>query len=274
MCSVEDSQQDMAARWQVVGASVPGTAHLARGLPCQDAHLSRLTSAALILAVADGAGSAPYAAEGAAAAVGQAVRTLAESVTPDPERAPDAWRELMAAGFAAAGRAIEQLAAITGHNARAFATTLACCICTDTALVAGQVGDGLIVAQAAGRLWLAATPQRGEYANEAFFVTQTDALARLTVTVWRQPVDGIALSTDGLLRLALRLPAHEPHPAFFEPLFAFAHRSSEPIELARFLASPRVCARTDDDKTLLLAVRQAGAGEPEHPAPSPAETPC
>jgi hypothetical protein len=72
-------------------------------------------------------------------------------------------------------------------------------------------------------------------------------------------VRALALTTDGLLRLALKLPAYEPHPQFFQPLLTFAREAADETlaqtELADFLASERVCTRTDDDKTLLLAVR-------------------
>jgi hypothetical protein len=71
----------------------------------------------------------------------------------------------------------------------------------------------------------------------------------------------VALSTDGLLRLALKLPGGEPHAPFFAPLFNFVSANDDAVQaqqrLAEFLNSERVCARTDDDKTLVLACRIA-----------------
>jgi hypothetical protein len=67
--------------------------------------------------------------------------------------------------------------------------------------------------------------------------------------------------SDGLLRLALRLPSGEPYPPFFQPLFGFAaaalpeDQANE--QLSAFLNSKRVCDRTDDDKTLVLAAYTA-----------------
>ena len=56
--------------WRVVAASAAGSAHLARGLPCQDAWAWRcLPTGPLLAAVADGAGSAARAELGAALAV-------------------------------------------------------------------------------------------------------------------------------------------------------------------------------------------------------------
>jgi hypothetical protein len=55
--------------------------------------------------------------------------------------------------------------------------------------------------------------------------------------------------------LALDMARREPHPPFFQPLFAFAQRAdASQSELLAFLDSERVCARTEDDKTLVLAV--------------------
>jgi hypothetical protein len=101
-------------------------------------------------------------------------------------------------------------------------------------------------------------PQRGEYANETNFLTQEDALERIDTVILDAPLQSLAVLSDGLLRLAMQMPAHEPHLPFFKPLFAFAAHPADLQEasakLAGFLASERVCARTDDDKSLVLAV--------------------
>jgi hypothetical protein len=108
-------------------------------------------------------------------------------------------------------------------------------------------------------LFLVNLPQRGEYANETYFLTQEDALEHVQVSVHEKAVNSLAVMSDGLTRLALRLPAHEPHPPFFQPLFAFTARAQDEQKAAghllEFLASDRVCDRTDDDKSLVLAVR-------------------
>jgi hypothetical protein len=123
-----------------------------------------------------------------------------------------------------------------------------------------QIGDGWVVTQSAdGELSAALTPERGEYANETAFITEADALSRTRYYVSRTEARAVAVMTDGLLRLAAQLPAYTPHPSFFAPLFAFAaqvedERASS-ADLAAFLASERVGARTDDDRTLVIAVR-------------------
>ena len=232
-----------------------------RDVPCQDAHLYRvLPEGHLVIAVADGAGSAARSDEGARLAVQQAILSL-EIVLSDSIPTDELlWRATMAQCFADAGDAIAQLAAQDGSSLRVFATTLTCAVVTPDQLIVGQIGDGLAVASdGEGNLLATVRPQRGEYANEAYFLTMPQAGDYVDVQVHALTVRALAMSTDGLLRLALKLPAYAPHPPFFKPLFAFIAAAGDTAlagqQLAGFLASPRVCARTDDDKTLVLAAR-------------------
>jgi hypothetical protein len=77
--------------------------------------------------------------------------------------------------------------------------------------------------------------------------------------VWRYPLTGLALLTDGLQMLALKMPGGEPHEPFFQPLLrgVMTAESRERAEeqLRGFLLSPRIRQRAQDDLTLLLAVR-------------------
>lgn len=62
--------------------------------------------------------------------------------------------------------------------------------------------------------------------------------------------------SDGIQLLALRYADNTAHDPFFRPLFEFAgNPASTNAELEEFLRSERVCERTDDDKTLVLAIR-------------------
>ena len=115
--------------------------------------------------------------------------------------------------------------------------------------------------QARRRTGSASRLQRGEYANETHFITQVDALDQAVIEVLPQAVQGLAVMSDGLIRLALKMPSQEPHTPFFQPLFQFARAAIPEAEAVRqleaFLQSERVNARTDDDKTLVLAIRKA-----------------
>lgn len=284
------------AAWRVIAASVVGSGHVRAGVPCQDAHAYRiLPDGTLVIAVADGAGSAARAAEGAAAAVRHAVAAMAEALgapavtriaarVGGPAPGDDSWspagggggdggaggdgdqpyRSAVGVGFRAARAALEDLAITAWEPLRAYACTLTCAVVGSGRLAVGQIGDGVAIARRVdGDLFAASRPQKGEYANEAHFLTRPDALEIVAYAVAPGPVDAVGLTTDGLLRLALRWPELAPHAPFWAPLLAFAARVNDAAgasdQLAAFLGSPRVAARTDDDKTLVLAVRRTAA---------------
>jgi serine/threonine protein phosphatase PrpC len=170
------------------------------------------------------------------------------------------WEDLVRCAFQAAQQALEELSQEGGLPLRDFAATLTCAVASADRLVVGQLGDGAVIVETGdGRLFSAARTQRGEYANETYFLTQERALEQVEIQVIQEPACKLALMSDGLTRLALKMPSGEPHPPFFRPLFDFVFSSVEETaaaeQLASFLDSERVCARSDDDKSLLLAVR-------------------
>jgi hypothetical protein len=68
--------------------------------------------------------------------------------------------------------------------------------------------------------------------------------------------------SDGLQRLALVYESQTAYTPFFEPMFSVLRKADLAAcdtlsdQLARFLSSPKVNERTDDDKTLVLATRR------------------
>ena len=73
------------------------------------------------------------------------------------------------------------------------------------------------------------------------------------------PLAFIAAFSDGVERLALRFPARVPVPGFFNPLFELvssATANEAEAELTRFLHSPRIRQRSDDDCTVAVGVRE------------------
>lgn len=248
------------AGWRVLGASVVGTSHRKTDRPCQDAHAYQVLPNGALLVVADGAGSAERSEAGARLAADTALAALLEAVALGWPSSEQVWREVFAAAYAQARTAIFDRAAQEGAPARDYATTLLCAALSADLLAVAQLGDGVVVAaDGAGQYFVAAAPQRGEYANETYFLVQPQALANVAVQVYAQPVQALAVMTDGLLRLVLDVQTITPHAPFFNPLVAFAnaapHADQANGQLADFLDSERVSARTDDDKTLVLAVR-------------------
>lgn len=273
-----------AGGWRYVHASVPGVAHLASGADCQDACAAELLSApdigpVLVLAVADGAGSAAQARAGA----DLACRTLlAECATRVRDYASMAWARTDAEALLQSVRtALAQLADEANLPAREFACTLlGAVVAADRALFL-QIGDGVIVIDSGEDYRPVFWPQTGEYANETHFATDPDALARLESVALTEPIAEIALLSDGLQPLALHYQSRQAHAPFFRPLFHRLRKHAEPgcpavlaAALERFLASPVLNQRTHDDKTLILATRRpAPAPGAETGTPEPANAP-
>lgn len=264
--------------WRYVYASVPGVAHLAGGIDCQDACAIQLLSEpeggpVLILVAADGAGSAARSGIGAELAC----RTfLAESATRVLDPTAMEWTRGDAETLLESVRtALLRRAAEENRPIREFACTLlGGVVAADRALLL-QIGDGAIVVDAGEHYRPVFWPQTGEYANETRFATDPDAIARMESAVLTEPVTDIALLSDGLQPLALHYRSQQAHRPFFQPLFQRLREHPKPgrpegltLALERFLASPAINQRTHDDKTLILATRRPAsppASEVEQP---------
>jgi hypothetical protein len=243
--------------WRIAAASVVGSGHRRLGSECQDAHgYRRLPDDALALAVADGAGSARLGGQGAALAVQVMLRTIEEAAVPLGD-----GEALARLGFARVLEAMEAEAAAHGVAVRELSTTLVAAIVTENAAVIGHIGDGAAVGAREPHAFVTLSlPQNdGEYANETVFLTSAAALAGAHFLRIPGRLVQLALFSDGLQRLALCGTEQAPHLPFFGPLFRFIEAQTDAAdtssELAAFLASPRVAARTDDDLTLVLATR-------------------
>jgi hypothetical protein len=249
--------------WKLLFQSVRGAAHEAGGQPCQDSCLARLrrgdAGAVLVLAASDGAGSAPLAHVGAAAAcagvVGLVLADLAEGLA---VAAVD--RDTAVSWLVRLRRLLRDRADQHGASPDDLACTLLLAVVGEGASAFAQVGDGAIVVRGADDVYRPVFwPQSGEYANTTNFVTGEGAADLLDFRADAVPTDELALLTDGVQGLALTYADRAAHQPFFRPLFARLRsaRTGEGLALAlrRFLGSPPVCARSDDDKTLVLATR-------------------
>jgi hypothetical protein len=153
---------------------------------------------------------------------------------------------------------------------RDVACTLIILVLDGDRLLLGQVGDGAAVVRACGRLeCLTPAPVR-EYVNEATFLVTRGSLDDLFILDREaSDVTAVALMTDGLQHLGIAYPENTPFEGLFDPLFAYASEhvqaapESRAADVNAFLDSETVNTETDDDKTLLLAVRTtAPAADP------------
>lgn len=260
--AVEPARAAEPDLWRVVAASICGAAHVRTNDSCQDAHAWRTTPGdILIAAVADGAGSASHGGAGAQLAAAHVVEHLVACVAGGLPATTSDWDGLLRGGLEAARTALLEEAVVRDLPPRELATTLIVLVTSPAGMAVGQIGDGAaVLREVSGELTALTRPLSSEYVNHTTFLTSDDALATAQVVARIGPATSVALLTDGLQRLALRMPEGEPHAPFFAPLFQFldtaadleaAHR-----ELETFLGSPRIQERADDDLTLFLAARR------------------
>ncbi len=247
-------------QWRIVAASVCGTSHSKNQQLCQDAHhWQLLANNVLVIAAADGAGSAKLGKVGSMIAVETAIEHLAEQeITSDNLANDDFLGYLLTDVMLAAREAIETEANVCHNQPHDLATTLIVMIATPQVVAVGQVGDGLAVAKnSMGNLIALTIPSNGEYINQTTFLTSPDALETAQLKIWREEIVNVGVLTDGLQMLALNMIVGEPHKPFFFPLFEFVANAEDRIlakeHLMRFLSSEKITQRTDDDLTLVLA---------------------
>ena len=214
----------------------------------------------LIAVACDGAGSATMGGEGAAIAARMlsncAKAALGrEGVLPDDD-AIWVWIDL----------ARDRIAAVAEQRdltPRDFATTVVMAISDGCSTLALHIGDGAAIGRDAitGEWQALCWPEHGEYASTTYFLTD-EGSPRARILRHGSSLDRLAVFTDGIERLALDFKTNLPHAPFFagvsEPVAKSPARGCDvalSAKLGAYLASDAVNARTDDDKTLILASR-------------------
>jgi hypothetical protein len=214
----------------------------------------------LIACVADGAGTAAFGAEGSAIACEAMIESAvafseAKRKWESFERSDAvAWCEL-------ARQEIQASAERHQCGLRDFATTLCVAIVAPSCAAFFQIGDGAIILKNRGGVYgVVFWPQSGEYANSTNFLTSDAFREHLEFQKVASPMACVALFTDGIERLALQFETKVPHAPFFDPLLAALRdcECTDPLteELRRFLQSDSMRNRSDDDKSLILALRE------------------
>jgi serine/threonine protein phosphatase PrpC len=256
-----------ASPWRVAMASSIGQSHVAAAQPCQDAHFHLdMTDAdsqpVMVLAAADGAGSAALAEVGASLAC-ETFGRLVEAYVGKGGRVAVIERQLVERWVMGIVYRLEAHAKQSGAPLPDYACTLLVAVIGDSSAAFAQIGDGaMVIANGAGWrhvFW----PQKGEFANTTNFVTSERAVPAMEFVRLDEAVQEVALFTDGIENLVLQKAARAAHAPFFDSMFPPVRQSQasgfDP-ELSRaldkYLSSPTINDRTDDDKTLILASRR------------------
>jgi hypothetical protein len=247
---------------------------MATGTPCQDsvgAELFETQNDTILLAiVSDGAGSAAHSEVGSSKAVETARRLIRDylsshTIASIERKTAEDW-------LLAIQTDIRDVAEQHSAVVRDFACTLLVAIVGSDTAAFLQIGDGaIVVARSSDALeWSPVFwPQHGEYANTTNFVTTTNAAEVLDFIILNERIDGLASFSDGLENLVLDQANRRAHAPFFNSMIGQVrqqakHGFDDQVSrmLQDYLSSEKVCERTDDDKSLILAARILSTEEP------------
>jgi Protein phosphatase 2C len=245
--------------WRVLAASVAGTAHVATGRGCDDAFAVDVSDdGVLVAAVADGAGShsgtSAFGSYAACQAAVAAAKTALDQTALD--QSEPKLEGVLRIAMGAAATTIERRAGELDMRPARLSTTLTLAVVVGGRAALAQIGDGVTVIRQQDEVaWVLAEPKL-EYANLVTFL-RADTVADVRVLI-AEPVDAIALSTDGLRYKICNLAEGTPFVPFFDRLWTdLADKDLDEGQFADFLAN--VDDQTGDDKTLLMAVRGLGS---------------
>ncbi|MGA2916584.1 MAG: PP2C family serine/threonine-protein phosphatase [Sedimentisphaerales bacterium] len=173
------------SQWRVAGISAIGTSHKQSGAECQDtwavnqAVISANLEVVTAVCVSDGAGSVKKAFAGARLTAFVVSNWLHENFS---SALTLTQNQIGKACLAKIRRSIRRTAERTRSSPNEYAATLvAVCVGANGAWLALHLGDGGIVGEFANQVLVVSPPEKGEFANESWFVTSPDALEHLRV---------------------------------------------------------------------------------------------
>ncbi|ADC62951.1 PP2C family serine/threonine-protein phosphatase [Allochromatium vinosum] len=244
----------MAWRW--ASASVIGTSHIQNGDRLQDAYaVSELGNGYIFAVVSDGAGSAKFGAFGAWLVCRFLIVRFREWILENPELPTD---EDLSGWIDELRDRISTIATRRDTVPREFAATLAAIVLAPDEAVTLHIGDSAIVGRKGCEWDVLCWPDNGEYASSTYFVTDAPE-PRLNILRHPREYNAFALFSDGVGDLALSHLERVAYTRFFDPMMRPVETASGEgrlvdlsAKLAAYLASPSVCDRTDDDKTIIL----------------------
>lgn len=250
--------------WRWISAATRGTSHVRSGEPLQDtAHgwKGGFNDALFVGVVSDGAGSARFGKAGSSLACRSFLtEARAHIVSLGTLPTDDQLRFIVDV----ARDRIFSIATRRGLKMRDFACTLVAVIADANQAVTVHIGDGAIVGRSdEGSLQTLSMPDHGEYASTTYFLTDESVEgSSLRISRHLRSYTSLALMSDGLERLALSMRDSTPFEPFFDGIFTPVRDSKSvgfdgalSAKLRQYLDTDPVNARTDDDKSLVIAHR-------------------
>jgi hypothetical protein len=214
-------------------------------------------------ALSDGAGSAAHSDIGSALAANTLVK-LVQQYFDQGGILPNIDHDLARRWIRETADTVIAAAEANGHEPRDYSCTLLAAIVGSNHAAFVQVGDGaIVVSQGDEDGWAYVFwPQHGEYANTTNFIQSPDLADVVAFDLAPRCIRELAIFSDGIENLVLHKAERAVHQGFFREMIQPVRRSAAAgldqglsEGLRKYLASPAICQRTDDDKTLILATR-------------------
>lgn len=254
--------------WTFGQASVIGSAHEKSGLPCQD-HTAvkeiRLPSGEhiLIACASDGAGSAKHSQVGSKIVCLSFIEAVEDWFATKTDFVD---YQFFADWLRKCNYAIEINARVYGASPKEFSATALTAVLGQKMSAFFQIGDGAIVVDSielddAEIFSLTNPPDWNEYVNTTTFVTSSDSLRKAYAAIYPLAIDKIAIFTDGIEHGVIVDKLQEAYQPFFTKSFSAikptwsSRKASDWVN--KILLNKHVNSFSDDDKSLILAVRDS-----------------
>jgi serine/threonine protein phosphatase PrpC len=262
-------------RWRIAKASVIGTGHIKADMPCQDSHYVRVVGDTLIVAVSDGLGSAAHSEIGSALACEVATEYVAQQLI---QATPARWQQLVQtlsgtagtepayadilhAAFVTARQALEDEATRQAVALRDYACTLLMIVVTPHHWHSLHIGDGALVGlYADDSVQTLSLPDNGEFINVTVPLTSSEYLSHMRAHHKHEGLTGVAAVSDGVQPMCINFKTGAAYPGFFRPLIQWLRNHTQLSQLddtlATMLDSEKLRQKSDDDMTLVIALRE------------------
>ena len=182
--------------WKCSQCAIQGRGHVDKGIPCQDKVGIRHSKGTHVMCLSDGAGSAKLSHFGAECVVEYGLNLFVSSFEDvfeisDGDKAKTVILETVLEGIEAKAKElscdIKDLAA----------TFLAVAVHEDKYIIV-HVGDGVIGYLSDGIIKVASSPSNGEFSNETFFVTSSNAATAMKIFKGHiNNIEGFVIMSDG-----------------------------------------------------------------------------
>lgn len=182
--------------WKSSGCAIQGRSHVDKGIPCQDKVGMRSSNSTYVICLSDGAGSAKLSHYGAECVVEYGINLFISSfddvfLINDGDKAKTVILEAIIDG-------IKEKSNELSCNIKDLAATLLAVAVKEDKYIIVHIGDGVIGYIENGEIKVASAPSNGEFSNETFFVTSSDAVSYMKVFKGNiNNIEGFVIMSDG-----------------------------------------------------------------------------